>query len=156
MKILIFNVCRPLLKDTSPVFIKVKGLEYMNDDPSQVDVLYAKVHVENHENEDILQRISDDIVDFFNKNGLMKKEREHVKLHATLINTRHRKADESGSSSGSKDRRPKRISFDARPIMAKYSDFEFGSFTLDSIHLSHRFSSDSTGYYEPIHKISCT
>lgn len=50
--------------------IKMKGLEYMNDDPSQVDVLYARVKVENHENPDILQKISDDIVEFFYKNGI--------------------------------------------------------------------------------------
>ena len=30
-----------------PVTIRLEGVEYMNDDPSKVDVLYAKVHDES-------------------------------------------------------------------------------------------------------------
>ncbi|GLV42385.1 uncharacterized protein CBL_03122 [Carabus blaptoides fortunei] len=72
------EIIDPQLKSGPPLIIKMKGLQYMNDDPSQVDVLYAKVNVENHENPDILQKISDDIVEFFYKNGLMKREYDKI------------------------------------------------------------------------------
>lgn len=35
-------ISRPILKGKS-LDIQLDGLEYMNDDPSEVDVLYAKV-----------------------------------------------------------------------------------------------------------------
>lgn len=36
--------CRPCLSDQrSPLAMQFTGLEYMNDDPSEVDVLFAKV-----------------------------------------------------------------------------------------------------------------
>ena len=34
---------RPILRDEKLV-VQFSGLEYMNDDPSEVDVLYAKLH----------------------------------------------------------------------------------------------------------------
>ena len=37
---------RPILKD-SALSASVKGLEYMNDDPNAVDVLYAKVRLDD-------------------------------------------------------------------------------------------------------------
>ena len=33
----------------SPV-IQIEGIEYMNDDPSEVDILYAKVELANDSN----------------------------------------------------------------------------------------------------------
>lgn len=33
---------RPILRGT-PLFVDIQGLEYMNDDPGAVDVLYAKI-----------------------------------------------------------------------------------------------------------------
>ena len=36
---------RPLLEEGGPLEGRVHGLEYMNDDPGAVDVLYAKVHL---------------------------------------------------------------------------------------------------------------
>lgn len=35
-------ICRPILRG-EPLTVRVQGLEYMNDDPSSVDVLYAKI-----------------------------------------------------------------------------------------------------------------
>ena len=37
-----FIVFSKYLND-SPVTVELKGVEYMNDDPAEVDVLYAKV-----------------------------------------------------------------------------------------------------------------
>ena len=39
----LFVICRPLLGG-GPLTVPVQGLEYMNDDPACVDVLYAKVN----------------------------------------------------------------------------------------------------------------
>jgi hypothetical protein len=36
------NLHRPILRG-EPLHVQLHGLEYMNDDPSEVDVLYAKV-----------------------------------------------------------------------------------------------------------------
>lgn len=124
----------------------------MNDDPSHVDVLYAKVSVTNHRHSDILQNLSDAINEYFSEKGIVKSERDYVKLHATLINTRKRKGKED---SGFK-KRPKRVAFDARPILDKFENFEFGEQVLESIHISERSATDTeTGFYKAIHKISC-
>lgn len=61
----------------------------MNDDPTQIDVLYAKVKlVSEGVPEDALQSLVDGIVERFHAAGIMDKEWEHVKLHATLINSK--------------------------------------------------------------------
>lgn len=41
----------------------------MNDDPSQVDVLYAKVEVIGQETNHQIQKLSNDIVDYFYAKG---------------------------------------------------------------------------------------
>nr|CAD7463272.1 unnamed protein product [Timema tahoe] len=43
------------------------GLEYMNDDPAEVDVLYGKVNVQDHSS--LLQQLADNLVDFFTSKG---------------------------------------------------------------------------------------
>ena len=61
-----------------------------------------------------LQKLVDDIYERFAASGLMHREYEHVKLHATLINSIKRQDDDLPELVVKK--RP-RISFDARPIM---------------------------------------
>ena len=80
------NVILPLLADTKLEF-EITGLEIMNDDPSDVDVLYGKVVDKTGR----LQNIVDGIVEMFVQGGLMKREYDRVKLHATLLNTIFRK-----------------------------------------------------------------
>lgn len=41
----------------------MRGIEYMNDDPSEIDILYGKVESEP------LQLIADQIVDYFIAKG---------------------------------------------------------------------------------------
>lgn len=43
------------------------GIECMNDDPAEVDVLYGKVHVEGQSNS--LQDLADSLVQFFVEKG---------------------------------------------------------------------------------------
>jgi hypothetical protein len=44
------------------------GVEYMNDDPAEVDVLYGKVHAQD--GPDMLQEVADEVVDHFYSKGL--------------------------------------------------------------------------------------
>lgn len=113
---------------------KLVGLDYMNDDPSAVDVLYAKVVSEN------LQEISNGIAEYFSSRGFMQMKNDHVKLHVTLINSlfRESRAKDQGN----------RTKFDASEILKKYKDFYFGDINIKEIHLSQRFSKASNGYYE--------
>lgn len=114
----------------------------MNKDPSRVDVLYANVNIVGHDTNQKIQDLSNDIVDYFHKHGLMKKEHDNVKLHATLLNSRYRR-----ERSPMKGKRPKRIAFDAKPILEKYGDYDFGKQEFNSIHLSDIASVDKNGYY---------
>ncbi|KAM6346815.1 activating signal cointegrator 1 complex subunit 1 isoform 3-T3 [Alca torda] len=72
-----------------PLTVEVAGVEYMNDDPAMMDVLYAKVHMKD--GSDRLQVIADQLVERFVASGLMLKEWDRVKLHATVMNTLFRK-----------------------------------------------------------------
>lgn len=53
----------PLMEGNS-ITILLSGIEYMNDDPTEVDVLYARVHAC-----DILQTLVDNVVDYCSSAG---------------------------------------------------------------------------------------
>jgi len=133
----------PLTKGKCLKF-EVSGLEYMNDDPAEVDVLYCGVK----DPSGVLQQIVDGIVEKFVNSGLMKKEYEKVKLHLTLLNTIFRKdqGDLSESFAGQA-----RESFDCRPLLEGWGDIFLGEVDLDEIHLSQRRAGRRTneGYYLP-------
>lgn len=64
----------------------------MNDDPSEVDVLYGKIHAEPDKN--ILQDLANRILDHFTQDNLIKPDsRQNVKLHITLMNTLFREEE---------------------------------------------------------------
>jgi fluoride ion exporter CrcB/FEX len=44
------------------------GVEYMNDDPAEVDILYGKVYVKDGSR--VLQEVADGVVDHFSSKGL--------------------------------------------------------------------------------------
>ncbi|KAL7048892.1 hypothetical protein ACKWTF_003518 [Chironomus riparius] len=127
---------------------KMVGLDYMNDDPSAVDVLYAKVVSEN------LQEISNGIAEYFSSRGFMQLKGDQVKLHVTLINSLFRDNDDAivKDENQPRDSRDKdqgnRIKFDASKILKKYKDFNFGEIKIKEIHLSQRYSKASNGFYE--------
>lgn len=135
----------------SPVTVELKGVEYMNDDPAEVDVLYAKVITQD--GSDRLQRLADGLVERFVSKGLMKKEYDRVKLHATVMNSKLR-SDSEGQTPAKKRRTDlpprftKKMSFDARKIIPMFEDFSFGEYHLDTIHLSTRGVYDEAGRYE--------
>lgn len=135
------------LAEYGPLEVRVNGLAYMNDDPSSVDVLYAKVASEP------LQRIADQLMEKFIAKGLVQRQHDRVKLHATLINSKF--AQHSTGDEGSDDRKHHRNQrfqhrdrFDATEILRKFADFDFGVQKITEIHLSQRFSTACNGFYE--------
>ncbi|MBN3312232.1 ASCC1 protein, partial [Atractosteus spatula] len=143
--------CQGFIKDVTggqPLPLEVVGIEYMNDDPAMVDVLYAKVQPKD--GSDKLQAISDRLVEHFVSSGLMIKEWDRVKLHATVMNTLFRKdpsAEDKGGPAAGRQNMRDRESFDARNILKKFGTYYFGEFDLNSVHISQRYSTDGSGYY---------
>ena len=103
-------IISPILRDES-LAANLCGINYMNDDPRSVDVIYGSV------TSDKLQGISNEISKYFASQGYFQRNSEdQVKMHVTLINSLFR--DERHSN----DER-KRITFDASKILEKYRNF---------------------------------
>ncbi|XP_074657827.1 activating signal cointegrator 1 complex subunit 1-like [Tubulanus polymorphus] len=132
-----------------PLMVFVNGLEYMNDDPNEVDVLYAKVEIAD--GSDRLQMLTDRIVDSFVTAGLVQREFDRLKLHATVMNTLFRK-DPSGASSVRVEKKP-RESFDASNVLRLFGDYDFNMLKIGEVHLSERYSTGDDGYYKPAAKV---
>ena len=139
------------LVGSKPLKIHLKGIEYMNDDPSAVDVLYAEVKP-HMDNSDLLQEISDKVVKKYRDADLIKKDFEKVKLHATIMNTLRRANDnfEESNEDSSKGRQ----SFDARNILKHFKDFDFGTYVVRELQISIRFSTGTDGYFDCLGKIT--
>ncbi|KAE8284131.1 Activating signal cointegrator 1 complex subunit 1 [Larimichthys crocea] len=115
--------CQNIIRDLTegkPLPLEVTGIEYMNDDPAMVDVLYAKVNVKDRS--DRLQMIAERLVEHFASAGLMVREWDRVKLHGTVMNTLFRK-DSTGEDTGGPGRQTtsEREAFDARNILKKFA-----------------------------------
>lgn len=54
-----------MMEQNGPVTIEFRGIEIMNDDPSEVDVLY----IQAHDSSGLLQKMSNQIADYFIDNG---------------------------------------------------------------------------------------
>lgn len=133
-----------------PLEVEMAGIEYMNDDPGMVDVLYAKVHMKDGSNR--LQELVDRVLECFQASGLIVKEWNSVKLHATVMNTLFRKDPNAEGrynlyTADGKYIFKERESFDGRNILKLFENFHFGSLKLNSIHISQRFTVDSFGNY---------
>ncbi|CAH2000562.1 unnamed protein product [Acanthoscelides obtectus] len=130
------EVITKLLQKNKTYRIIVEGIEIMNDDPSEVNVLYGKVHMSNEADTLKLQEVADRIADYYYKSGLARRQYDKVKLHATLMNTTFRNVEE------------KQEKIDASDILQKYATYHFGSSPFENIHLSIRFTGRGD-YYEP-------
>jgi len=151
--------------------IAMRGLEYMNDDPSEVDVLYGQIQMAD--GTDKLQMIADRIVDHFCSQNLMTQQYDRVKIHATVMNTLFRR-DPSGTdapmlrgggggggggggNAANDDQRrtvrKDRESFDAQKIFRSFGDYDFGDHVIAEVHLSARYSTGPDGYYLPAAKL---
>ncbi|XP_053664102.1 activating signal cointegrator 1 complex subunit 1 [Anopheles marshallii] len=134
------SIISPILQKNGSLEIRIRGLEYMNDDPHSVDVLYAKIE------SPVLQAAANQIYEYFVSKGLMQRKYEQVKLHVTLINSMFRVSQTEVVNEKEAER--KRMTFDASEILRLYGNFDFGSLVLNEVHLSQRFSTSCTGYYE--------
>ena len=153
-----------------PATIVVKGVQYMGDDvtePTQMDVLYAKADFEGGGGGGGLQAVVDYVASQFVAAGLLEQsDSEHVKIHATLINSKWRRGagGGAGGSAGGGGRAPpgfggrrERTPFDGSKVLTKFAKFNFGASPFTSVHLSrmkpravsHAAAPD--GYYEPEH-----
>ncbi|XP_060205733.1 uncharacterized protein LOC132633372 isoform X1 [Lycium barbarum] len=124
--------------ESQPVSIRLKGLECMKGSPAKARVVYAPVEVIG--GEDRLLRACQVINNAFTEAGLVLENdsNQKLKLHATIMNARHRK-----STRGSR----KADSFDARSIFGQYGSEEWGEYLIREAHLSQRFVFDDNGYY---------
>ena len=152
----IFLECRRTfikeILESKPLTIRIKGLEYMNDDPSNVDVLYAKIEASSAHK---IQAIADKLMAKFVESGLSKKQYDRVKLHATVMNSLLTKEDDpTADRERNKSEKTERESFDARNVLRLFGDFDFGQFDLNEIHLSIRYSSGKDSYYDFLAKIT--
>jgi activating signal cointegrator complex subunit 1 len=60
------------------------GVDYMNDDPAEVDVLYGRVYAKDGSH--ILQDIADGVVNYFWDKGLYRYCSSSVFLHVSNFN----------------------------------------------------------------------
>ncbi|KAJ6308995.1 hypothetical protein OIU76_018565 [Salix suchowensis] len=123
--------------DNQPIFIKLKGLDTMRGSLSRARVLYAPV--EEIGSEGRLLRACQVIINAFVEAGLVleKDAKQKLKLHATVMNARHRKGK----------RRRKNDSFDARGIFKQFGSEDWGEYLICEAHLSQRFVYDENGFY---------
>jgi hypothetical protein len=99
---------------------------------------------------------------------LMQGQLETVKLHATVINTRHRRsapgaaaasaaaAAVSGQRQGGRggsgsdrnqQQHQQRVGFDGRQLLQDWSGIDLGLYEVPAVHLSVRGEYDASGYY---------
>lgn len=136
--------------------MRIRGLEYMNDDPGDVDVLYAKiepVQYEDNNEPNPVQVIADKLLTRFVDSGLSKRQFDRVKLHATIMHSLLRQ-ETSGPDVKRTEEEKSRKSFDARGILQHHGDFDFGTYQLNEVHLSLRYSSGPDGYYKCVAKVN--
>ncbi|KAJ1685071.1 hypothetical protein LUZ63_016461 [Rhynchospora breviuscula] len=123
--------------ENRPISIQLKGLTCMKGSPAKARVVYAPVYEVGGEGR--LVRACQVIRDAFVESGLVVDEdaQQSLKLHATLMNVRHRKNKKKRWNA----------SFDARQIFDEYGSEEWGEYPIQEIHLSQRFKFDESGYY---------
>ncbi|KAK8956931.1 hypothetical protein KSP39_PZI001494 [Platanthera zijinensis] len=124
--------------ENRPVSIRLSGLACMRGSPAKAHVLYAPV--EEVGGEGRLLRACQVIVDAFVEAGLVLQRDSHhsLKLHATLMNARHRKRNKWTR---------RQDFFDAQGIFKRYGSKDWGEYVIPEAHLSQRFVFDRSGYY---------
>ncbi|KAE9585884.1 putative K domain, cyclic phosphodiesterase [Lupinus albus] len=125
--------------DNRPLSIRLKGLDCMKGSLAKARVLYAPV--EEIGSEGRLLRACQIIIDAYVDAGLVLEgdAKQRLKLHATVMNARHRKRGKWTKKSSD--------SFDARGIFKRYGSEDWGQYLIREAHLSQRFSFDEHGYY---------
>ncbi|KAL2332348.1 hypothetical protein Fmac_019929 [Flemingia macrophylla] len=124
--------------DNRPVSIRLKGLECMKGSLAKARVVYAPVEEIGIEGR--LMRACQVIIDAYVEAGLVleKDAKRGLKLHATVMKSRHTKREK-----WTREFDP----FDARGIFKQYGSEDWGQYLIREAHLSQRFSFDENGYY---------
>lgn len=135
-----------MIKKTGPLKIIISGVSCMDTDPTAAHVVYANAKLQEETEEVNLQKIVNDLADYFYERGLVRGHKENVKLHMTLINTKYRK----NLPNLPNKRYPQRQPIDATSLIEKYKDFYFGEALLDEIHLSIMSTVADDGFYKPL------
>ncbi|CAL7941907.1 unnamed protein product [Xylocopa violacea] len=136
-------IVKPIIEKHGQIPIHIQGTEIMNDDSSETKILYAKIL----DNDGTLQKIANEIVDYYASIGLLHKKTENVKLHLTLMNTKFQLDEEERNTKN-------KITFDAMEIRKAHQNTVFGETTLKQIHISQRHTISSNGYYQATAKIN--
>jgi len=124
---------RPLIAAENGLKVKVSGLEIMNDDQLEVDVLYAKCQSTS------MQRVADLIAQGMQSSELTVNNKERsVKLHMTLMNTKYAQQAETSC-----------LKMNVVELLKAFGNYDFGAVTVTEVQLSVRFSTVDpiTGYY---------
>ncbi|XP_003367963.1 activating signal cointegrator 1 complex subunit 1, partial [Trichinella spiralis] len=117
------KIARELLHQCkeSVVLCRLHGIEIMNDDPANVNVLYGKVEFDSVEELDRFQQFVDKVCEHFETSGLLINKFEHVKLHVTLLNNVFQHGSDSEEVSDKigdgETNKQRRVPFDARKIL---------------------------------------
>ncbi|GER48329.1 activating signal cointegrator 1 complex subunit [Striga asiatica] len=124
--------------DSKPLSVRLKGLSCLRGSLDKARVVYAPV--EEIGDEGRLLRACQVIRDAFVEAGLVigRHAQHDLKLHATIMNARHRKRTKWSKNVDS---------FDARGIFDQYGSEEWGEYPICEAHLSQRFAYDENGYY---------
>ncbi|XP_015114161.1 activating signal cointegrator 1 complex subunit 1 [Diachasma alloeum] len=140
------TIVKPIMKDLKePLMVKIQGLDYMNDDPTKVSVLYGKI-LPNEK----LQEIANKVFGFFLEKQLMRVERtESVKLHMTVINS-------SKLIPIDQRRRSRRIYFNAVRILSAFQDYNFGEIEVKTLDICQRDTKEADGSYKIITRVELT
>lgn len=134
-------IIKPIVQKYEIIPIQLQGIDIMNDDPTETRVLYAKII----DKSGALQKLGDEISNYYASIGLLYKKTDKVKLHVTLMNTRFKLRDEIKYN---------KETFDASEIIKAYENRGFGETVLTDIHLSQRHTIDSNRYYQSTAKIN--
>ena len=127
----------------------------MNDDPAMVDVLY--IPVGEGPGKQALLKLCRTLIDSMIASQLLTRDEAEaqwlldvdgnlsIKLHATIVNTKH--------SSARSNSRP---SFDARPLLKRLNGRHIASVPLHELHLSIMGGGqdETSGYYRSEHILS--
>ena len=154
------NFIRPLTSGQQ-IRVKVEGIDCMNDDPKQVNVLYAKVH--DISDQPFLQPIANHVFERFKKSGLCAGKLHDldrmntdskVKIHMTIMNTKFLDSDDKPSVRGRGRRTAHRQCFDASQIIKNFDNYCFGETTVQTIEISVRHSTQGKDkYYSHTYRI---
>lgn len=138
---------------TDPCVIQLVGIRAMNDDDTAVDVLYAQVKLRDGSNrlklfvDKFMSEIGQRIPNFVDQ----RQERDGVKLHATIMNTKF-KAIAVAAPEGRDCGIQRRESFNAQTILKEFRDYDFGDTVFSKLHLSKRREYGKDGYYRCVNE----